>query len=152
MSYSMTLPLDDGFLRRECPSCERQFKWHHGPTEDRPEDAIEPDVYWCPYCGETAPPDQWWTVDQLEFAKAGIAGPVMRDVADEFNKSTGRQRNSLIKVSMTHDDPEPPSAIHEPPDMVAVQSPCHPWEPIKVAEDWSESVHCLVCGDRFATG
>lgn len=91
--------------------------------------------------------------EQLEFAGESIAGPVMRDLADEFNRSmVQRQRNSIIKVSMTHDEPEPPSAIHEPADMVIIQSPCHAWEPIKIADDWSEPVHCLVCGSRFAIG
>lgn len=34
MSVSMSLPLDeDRFLRRECPNCERQFKWWHTPDE-----------------------------------------------------------------------------------------------------------------------
>ena len=152
MSYSMTLPLDNGFLRRECPRCERQFKWHHGATDARPEDAVEPDVYWCPYCGETALPDDWWTAEQLEFATASAAGPVMRDIAEDFNRSVRQQPNSFLKVSMKHDEPEPPSALHEPPDMVTVLSPCHPWEPIKIAEDWSGPIHCLVCGTTFAVG
>jgi hypothetical protein len=35
MSVSMSLPLDeDGFLRRECPTCERQFRWWHTPDEE----------------------------------------------------------------------------------------------------------------------
>jgi hypothetical protein len=35
VSIPMSLPLDgDGFLRRECPKCERQFKWLH--REDVP--------------------------------------------------------------------------------------------------------------------
>lgn len=152
MSYSMTLPLDDGFLRRECPNCERQFKWHHGPTDERPGDAVEPDVYWCPYCGETAPPDDWWTPEQLEFAQASLAGPVMREMADEFKRSMRRQRHSLVEVSISHDEPEPPSALHELGDMIIVQSPCHPWEPIKIAEDWSRTVYCLLCGAPFAVG
>ncbi len=152
MSYSVPLPLDEGFLRRECPHCERQFKWHHGPTDERPEDAADPEVYWCPYCGETAPPDHWWTSEQLEFAQASIAGPAIRDIADEFNSSLGGQRNSFIKMSMSYDEPEPPSALHEAPDMVIVLSPCHPWEPIKIAEDWSGPVYCLVCGSAFAIG
>ena len=42
-SFSVPLPLDsDGFLRRECPHCVQQFKWHHGPTADRPDGEIDP--------------------------------------------------------------------------------------------------------------
>ncbi len=48
--------------------------------------------------------------------------------------------------------PEPvsPGPLVEPPDMVAVVSPCHSWEPIKILENWDEAVHCLVCGQLFA--
>ena len=152
MSRSIELPLDDGFLRRECPTCERQFKWHHGPTDQQPEQAIDPAVYWCPYCGETAPPDHWWTTEQLRYARERIAGPAMREVADELSRSFRRQQNSFIKISMTYDEPEPPSALQEPPDMVVVEPPCHSWEPLKIAADWQESVHCLICGRQFALG
>jgi hypothetical protein len=34
--------------------------------------------------------------------------------------------------------------------MLIVQSPCHPWEPIKIEEFWSGPIHCLVCGIQFA--
>jgi len=56
----------------------------------------------------------------------------------------------MIKLSVDQpDEPEPPDPLVEPNDMVAVASPCHPWEPIKVTEDWQESIHCLVCGTEF---
>jgi hypothetical protein len=60
MSIAMSLPLDkDGFLRRECPHCERQFKWWPtAPSEDAPEEARNtPEAYFCPYCHEPAPLD-----------------------------------------------------------------------------------------------
>ncbi len=35
VSFRMTIPLDsDGFLRRECPTCEREFKWQPSEAED----------------------------------------------------------------------------------------------------------------------
>lgn len=41
MSFGMTIPLDsDGFLRRECPICEREFKWR--PSEAEAEEDVEP--------------------------------------------------------------------------------------------------------------
>ena len=49
MEIEIALPLDnDGFLRRECPSCERQFKWFHGHTADRPDHYLDPPLYTCP--------------------------------------------------------------------------------------------------------
>jgi hypothetical protein len=79
-----------------------------------------------------------------------IAGPAMREIANEFSQSLGNQRKSLIKVSMEWEEPEPPSALHKPSDMTIVVSPCHPWEPIKVADEWTDPVHCLACGAPFA--
>lgn len=148
-SESMSLPLDSGYLRRECPHCERQFKWHHGPTDDRPDDADEPSVYTCPYCGETAPPDAWWTPEQLELARQTMVGPALRHIADELRDAT-RRSGGFLTFDIKEDDPEPPTALHEPADMVVVTSPCHPWEPFKIADDWREPIHCLVCGDLFA--
>ena len=50
MEIRASLPLDADFLRRQCPECGRQFKWHVGPTEDTPEEFVDPPVYHCPYC------------------------------------------------------------------------------------------------------
>jgi len=63
-----------------------QFKWHHGSTESRPQDAIGPDVYFCPYSGETAPPDQWLTEEQAGCARRLSLGEGMRLVQDELRQ------------------------------------------------------------------
>ena len=82
------LPLDDdGFLRRECPHCLQQFKWHQGPTADRPDDETDPPVYYCPRCGGSAKPDQWWTEAQLTFIQESIAGPALGELSDEMEKA-----------------------------------------------------------------
>lgn len=150
MSYSVPFPLDDGFLRRECPECTRQFKWHAGPTEGRPEDFIDPPVYWCPYCAATATPDGWFTPEQVEFGKSWIAGPVLRDIIDEFNRDARRNAGGFLSMSMSYKADEPRSALHETGDMITVEPPCHPFEPIKVDGAWTEPLHCLVCGQPFA--
>lgn len=153
MSYSVEIPLDDdGFLRRECPACERYFKWHDGSTADRPQDAIDPLHYTCPYCGELADGDSWWTTEQLEFATASAIDPIMEDVAADFNREQRSHRNDFLRLSMTPGPHDPPSALHEPSDMVAVASPCHPWEPVKIAEEWTEPLHCLICGAPYSVG
>ena len=55
----------------------------------------------------------------------------------------------MVTIKGQFEQPEPPDLLHEPPDMVVVQSPCHSWEPIKVYEDWRGSLHCLLCGQQF---
>jgi hypothetical protein len=69
VQLSISLPLDsDDFLRRECPTCEREFKWlpqqeDAGDGEDASaataRDAEAPQHYYCPYCAVTAPSDAW---------------------------------------------------------------------------------------------
>lgn len=52
------LPVDsDGFLRRACKACSREFKWLHSQDV---EEAANP--YHCPYCGQ--PGDDWTTDEQ----------------------------------------------------------------------------------------
>ena len=149
-SYSVQLPLDDdGFLRRECPHCLQEFKWHHGPTADRPDGEIDPPVYYCPRCGASAKPDQWRTEEQLTFIQESAAGPALRELSDELEKVFRGVKGMTYKPS--HDDgPEPPPALHEPDDMVILAPPCHPREPVKVPENAAARVHCLICGAAFA--
>ena len=74
----------------------------------------------------------------------------MQGIVDEFQRSLGNQRDSLIQISMKFDEPESPRSLVESEDMTEIQSPCHPWEPIKVYDSWTNPVHCLLCGERFA--
>ncbi len=65
VSLSVSLPLDsDEFLRRACPTCEREFKWLASQGDDDPTPA--PDGgYFCPYCAIQAPVDAWHTTPQI---------------------------------------------------------------------------------------
>jgi hypothetical protein len=149
MEVEIALPLDsDGFLRRECPSCERQFKWFHGQTADRPDHFLDPPLYTCPYCGEAAGHDSWWTKEQLEFAQGTAAGPAMDAMADELARAFRNTPGIRIERSHGH-RPDPPMPLVEPDDMTMVASPCHGFEPVKVADDWTEPLYCLVCGQAF---
>lgn len=150
MDFTISLNLDEGFLRRECPSCHRQFKWHHGPTESRPPDAIDPPLYHCPYCGMTADEDEWWTDEQATYIERAMEGPVARVLNDELGAMFKGLNSKSITTSFSgFAEPETPGPPVEPDDMGGVEPPCHPWEPIKVAEDWVEPIHCIVCGELF---
>ncbi len=154
METSMILPLDDGFLRRECPHCERQFKRFIGSPEGRPDDAIDPAVCWCPYCAMTAPDDEWWTTEQLDHAETALGGPLMEMVAEEFTRALSNSAIEFVKITteVSFEESETPTALHEPADMVVIEPPCHPWGPIKVDEAWTAPLYCLYCGKIFALG
>jgi hypothetical protein len=141
--YSFELPLDsDGYLRRQCESCGREFKWHYGTTDLTPPDWIDPDQYFCPLCGQ--PGDQWATEAQVQYGFDVSMPAAMDDIFADLGKALGPN------FKMTRGSGEPvPAFLHEPDDMDAIASPCHPWEPVKVPEDSSAPYHCLVCGTAF---
>jgi len=88
IKMNVSLPLDDDqFFRRECPLCNKEFKVlltkeeladlaQKGIDSFMIEQDQEKDTeqskdlkteYICPYCGQKAPEDSWWTQEQLSF-------------------------------------------------------------------------------------
>ncbi len=80
LGNSMSIPIpadDDGFTGRECPQadCEGYFKIELGTGlkgEGLP--------CHCPYCGHTTGHDQFWTKEQIEYAKS----VAIRKITDAF--------------------------------------------------------------------
>ena len=132
VTLAMTIPLDsDGFLRRECPTCEREFKWR--PSEVEAEEHVEPDDagYFCPYCGVQAPVDAWLTSAQVALAQNIVA----REVIGPMVSKIGR-----------YEAPDELGPLTEADDMTLVVFSCHPSEPLKVLDDWHKPAYCLICG------
>lgn len=151
MDIPVSLPLDsDGFLRRECPRCERQFKWHNGPANEEAETHADPPAYYCPFCGEPAEHGSWWTKEQLEYAHGMAVPRVHRIVQGELEDIFSGIKNITSRPASSLDEPGFPVALIEPDDMQIIASPCHAYEPIKVPGDLSASFYCLLCGERFA--
>lgn len=151
MDIPVSLPLDsDGFLRRECPTCEREFKWHDGVTDNRPADWNDPLAYWCPLCGRSAGQESWWTPTQLEYMERSAAGPALEMIADEIDKELRGIKGLTFKKGSGSDLPEPPVPMVEPDDMMQITSPCHAWEPVKVPENSAAPYYCLACGEAYA--
>lgn len=150
INIPVELPLDsDGFVRRECPTCEQEFKWFLHTESD-------PDVqgvsqYFCPLCGTPAGVDSWWTQAQIDYG-CGSAGPeIDRAVTDAISHAFKGIQGMTFKPNAGFSlDMETPEPLHEPDDMVIVEPPCHPNEPVKVPEDATGHVHCLICGAEFA--
>ena len=147
VSISVNLPLDrDGFLRRECPTCEQEFKWLHSNEEGGPVSQ-----YFCPLCGHSAGLDSWWTPKQLqhmEDASSPAIDQIIRDgVTDAFKGLRGMRFEQNKNFTMGGVAPDP---LVEPDDMAAVEPPCHPEEPVKVPSHRLGRLFCLVCGSPFA--
>jgi ribosomal protein S27E len=148
----VSLPLDDdGFLRRECPTCEREFKWFSHSEGDP--NAEEVSQYFCPLCGAPADTNSWWTPAQLERAQ-GLAGPeidrlVQDSVRNMFKGFKGFKGFTFTPNSdFSFDNPTP--SLVEPRDMVIAEPPCHPNEPVKVPNNSTDAIHCLICGNQFS--
>ncbi len=150
MSFSMSVPLDsDGFLRRECPTCEREFKWLAAQDDDDLDATPAPDGgYFCPYCGVQAPPDAWHTKAQIEQATAIIMREVVEPEIKKLSRSIERlnRQGGLVQASLESDLPEGLDDNAEDDAMRRVDFPCHPQEPVKVDEALAKAVHCLLCG------
>jgi hypothetical protein len=146
---SMSLPLDsDGFLRRQCPTCERELKWL-AEEEEGEESLAEPEGgYFCPYCAIQAPGDSWWTEAQAELAKSILLQEFIDPQLDEFQRGIERlnQPGGLISISVERDKSEPADPLTEVDDMRRVDFACHPGAAVKVLEDWTRDVHCPICG------
>jgi hypothetical protein len=152
----MSVPLDsDGFLRRECPTCDREFKWlPSGDSEEGGnEDAIEvdPGGYFCPYCGVQAPPGSWSTKAQIEAAKAMTLQHVLPEL-ENLGRGIGRSGGGLIDISLTVPDAPVTPTLTEEDDMLRIDFSCHPSEPLKILESWDRPVRCLLCGGETVLG
>jgi hypothetical protein len=133
VTLGMTIPLDsDGFLRRECPTCEREFKWR--PSEGEAEEAVESADnvgYFCPYCGVQAPVDAWLTSAQVDLAQNIVAREVIGPMVSKIGH---------------YEAPDDLDPLTEADDMTLVAFSCHPSEPVKVLDNWHKPVCCLICG------
>jgi endogenous inhibitor of DNA gyrase (YacG/DUF329 family) len=149
----MELPLDsEGYLRRQCPKCERVFKWHSDSDQGGSGESEQPDAYFCPYCGEPSPIDQWYTDEQVDYIQALAAIEAMRIVERELKPSVDRLNQTgggFVSMELKLPTAVPPSPLFEPDDMVAVEPPCHPEEPVKLMEGWEGELYCLICGEGF---
>jgi len=180
VSFSISLPLDsDQFLRRQCPLCLRQFKI--GTTEaDRQSliereleayllqegleiraesaDATEADAdeLWCPYCGQTAPRDQWWTQEQIAYIHVFGYNIMAQIVNEQFIRPMKREfsghRSGFISIKFEGKEMEyqEPWISPESDDMTIHALPCCDLR-VKVDDDWSRPIYCYRCGFPHAT-
>jgi len=147
----VSLPLDsDGYLRRECPTCEREFKAKAGGDDDEAATPSDPEGIFCPYCGVQATLDSWWTQAQLEHATGVAQEQVVQPMMDDFAKSMKKLGGGFLSVDVKQTRPPEAPALSEADDMRMVEFSCHPEEPIKVLDDWTKAMHCLVCGEATA--
>ena len=98
----VSMPVDEnGLAGRECPNpnCLGYFKIKFGTGLK--EDNLP---CHCPYCGHIAGPDQFWTQEQIEYARSIMKNEVTKALQADTQKWDRELRqstkNSFIKLSM----------------------------------------------------
>jgi len=105
VSIRVSMPTDEnGMIGRECPNldCQRYFKLKPGtglPISDTG----------CPYCGTRAEASDFFTPDQIEYAKSVAMDQIVRPMLEDFKhniESLNRpSRKSLISLKFSVDLP-----------------------------------------------
>lgn len=91
-NYKISVPIqpdEEGMVGRECPeqNCEKYFKVKNGTG------IVNNPAMYCPYCSYKGTPDQFFTKEQIEYAKS-IA---FRHVADMFGKELKKLERHSFK-------------------------------------------------------
>jgi len=172
----ISLPLDkDGFFRRECPLCCREFKLlldkkelddlaqkgidsfllegEQAETNSDDSDAQKKE-YNCPYCGQVGPDDSWWTQEQLAyiriFAKNVMAKMVNEHLIRPLRRNFSRSSSGPISMRFEGKEMEEqePWISPETDDMDIFELPCCQRK-MKIEDGWKGKVYCFFCGFPF---
>ncbi|CCU84146.1 hypothetical protein [Mesotoga prima] len=163
------LPLDtDRFLRRECPYCKREFKIEVPDELLRQEDdkftaeymveaeeqtqiieTNEKEIH-CPYCGQVAPANYWFTVEQLNYIQALAMNwcieNLNREVFEKMKKNlSSKNQGKAIRSSQQILKTANAWINRESNDMRLIQLPCCHIR-LKIKENWKEKIYCIECG------
>jgi hypothetical protein len=144
----VSLPLDDdGFMSRECPYCKMRFKIN---KEDFEGDTLSTEIY-CPYCGQSADKDEFWTSEQIKFfEEMAIYKLVNPEIDDLFNGLKRMTKNSgPIKIEFRDKRQESrvPIAPEEIANMKFHKKNCCDIT-IKIDEEWNKKIYCISCGKK----
>lgn len=164
----VSLPVDSqGFVRRECPHCRRQFKARGGPEdgatvqrclsqhllfENDHEVSVDDAMFFCVYCGQEAPSDEWCTPQQRAWMEK-VADVLAKEIQYElmqYPMRTLSQNPAPTFVAVPPPDDLPEMRAEED-DMRRTSFFCCV-EDVKVEHHWVQPVYCPRCGAEHQTG
>lgn len=90
MEISVSFVQDEnGLTGRECPACEKYFKIRFGTGL--------PDVshVHCPYCNHTGPQTEFWTKEQVEYARSIAINQFSVQLLEEVKRTARSSRKSI---------------------------------------------------------
>lgn len=157
----MGFPLDsDRGFRRCCPFCKREFKVVLTEEEvnkgvqvvDAKETLPSQEKRFCPYCGQKASVDEWWTKAQRDFIIKDVSKHIMKATSDMF-KSLERMNRPSSSVSFKSRNVriEEPQISPETDDMQRFVCSCCGRE-IKIDEKLLDlnMFYCFFCGSQHS--
>lgn len=80
-------PDDEGFLGRECPKCKEYFKV-------KPGTGLSIKYHICPYCDYKGGNNEFFTEEQIEYAKSIAIKKAVEPIFDNFHKSLKKLETS----------------------------------------------------------
>ncbi len=109
MEISVKIEPDaDGYTGRECPTCEKYFKIKFGTGLPG-----SPPCH-CPYCNHTGPQEEFWTKQQIEYARSVAMYQVSGQFLKQLKKLERRpDPRAMISIGMTVNGSPTPIA-HSP--------------------------------------
>ena len=102
MNIKVSLPSDEqGFIGRECPKCYKYFKVKFGT-------GLPTSICHCPYCGYTGDHNEFFTKDQIEYAKSialrevmgRVVEPGLRKLERSFKELERATRGGFIQIKI----------------------------------------------------
>ncbi len=97
MEFSVQIrPDEDGYTGRECPTCEKYFKIRFGTG------LPDATTCHCPYCNHVGPQDEFWTRQQIEYAKSVGLHKISGQVLSQLKKMERRPNpHALVSIGIT---------------------------------------------------
>lgn len=97
MEFSVKIsPDEDGYTGRECPTCEKYFKIKFGTGLPG-----APDCH-CPYCNHVGPQNEFWTKQQLEYAKSVALNKITGELISQMKRLERRpDPRAFISIGIT---------------------------------------------------
>ena len=143
------LPLDgDDFLSRECPYCKMRFKIHRKNLKKNKKDNSVRDIY-CPYCGQTAKSNEFWTQKQIAYLKKSaeceFVEPELKKVQNYLKQLETQSEFLSIKVKSNMKKSSKPVPPEETNNMEIFTFPCCGLQ-LKIDKTWQKEIHRISCG------
>lgn len=165
---NLELPQDSqGYVRRECPCCRRQYKTRPSPLDalclqqelalgvmhrNGDELSQESGRWLCFYCGKPATPRETLTPEQRTWLE-GVSHALAQQVRYEQLAHVTRtiSDNPLLTFAPVRPPPLPKPLPREPDDMRRFYLVCCA-EDVKAASGWEQRYHCPRCGTEHERG